>query len=116
MDNEMQSIHANDTWMLVNLPTRHRATGLKWVFKVKKDHASNIIKHKAGLVAKGYSQRQGVDFDEVFASVACMDTVRLLIALTAHGGWQAHHMDVESDFLNVELAEEVYVQQPPGYV
>jgi hypothetical protein len=89
---------------------------LKWVFKVKRDPAGNIVKHKARLVAKGYAQREGVDFDEVFAPVARMETVRVLLALAAHSGWEVHHMDVKSAFLNGKLGEEVYVAQPPGYV
>jgi len=68
------------------------------------------------LVAKGYAQRQGVDFDEVFAPVARIETVRVLLALAAHGGWEVHHMDVKSAFLNGDLTETVYVQQPPGFV
>jgi hypothetical protein len=115
MEEEMRSIHDNQTWELTTLPAGHRAIGLKWVFKVKKDPAGLIVKHKARLVAKGYAQRQGVDFDEVFAPVARLETVRLLLALAAHSGWQVHHMDVKSAFLNGELEEEVYVQQPPGF-
>jgi hypothetical protein len=76
---------------------------------VKKDPEGNVIKHKARLVAKGYAQRQGVDFDEVFAPVARMETVWLMLAIAAHCGWQVHHMDVRSAFLNGDLAEEVYV-------
>jgi hypothetical protein len=75
-----------------------------------------VIKHKARLVAKGYAQRQEVDFDEVFAPVARMDTVRLLLALAAHNHWQVHHMDVKSAFLNGTLSEQVYVHQTPGFV
>jgi hypothetical protein len=68
------------------------------------------------LVAKGYAQREGVDFEEVFAPVAWIETVRLLISIDAQRGWQVHHMDVKSGFLNGELREEVYVQQPLGFV
>lgn len=87
----------------------HKAIGLKWVFKVTKDAAGNVVKHKARLVAKGYAQREGVDFDEVFAPVARLETVRVLIALAAHENWEIHHMDVKSAFLNGYLKEEVYV-------
>jgi hypothetical protein len=68
-----------------------------------------IVKHKACLVAKGYAQRQGVDFEEVLATVSRMETVRLLLALAAYSGWEVHHMDVKSAFLNRELSEEVYL-------
>jgi hypothetical protein len=74
-----------------------------------------VVKHKARLVAKGYAQRAGVDFDEVFAHVARLDSVRLLLALAAQEGRMAHNMDVRSAFLNGELKEEVYVCQLPGF-
>jgi hypothetical protein len=67
-------------------------------------------------VAKGYVQEQGVDFEEVFASVARMESVRLLMALAAQESWKLDHMDVKSAFLNGELEEEVYVKQPTGYI
>ena len=70
----------------------------------------------ARLVAKGFLQREGIDFEEVFAPVARMESVRLLLALAAVRCWKVHHLDVKSAFLNGELAEEVYVQQPPGFV
>ncbi|KAK1620485.1 hypothetical protein QYE76_026002 [Lolium multiflorum] len=116
MEEELDAIIDNGTWEPTNLPSGHRAIGLKWVYKVKKDPDGNIVKYKARLVAKGYAQRQGVDFEEVFAPVARMESVRLLLALAAHSAWQVHHMDVKSAFLNGELAETVYVQQPPGFV
>uniref|UniRef100_A0ACD5ZTS1 Uncharacterized protein n=1 Tax=Avena sativa TaxID=4498 RepID=A0ACD5ZTS1_AVESA len=116
MEEEMGSIIDNETWALSSLPTGHRAIGLKWVFKLKKDPEGNVVKHKARLVVKGYAQRQGVDFDEVFAPVARMETVRVLLGLAAHGGWEVHHMDVKSAFLNGDLSEEVYVLQPPGFL
>jgi hypothetical protein len=82
---------------------------LKWVFKEKHDEHDNVVKHKTRLVAKGYVQREGVDFEEVFAPVARMESVRLLIALAAIKDWEIHHMDVKSAFLNGELKEEVFV-------
>jgi hypothetical protein len=73
------------------------------------------VKYKARLVAKGYIQRQGVDYEEVFAPVARLETVRLLLALAAQQEWKVHHMDVKSTFLNGDLTKEVYVKQPIGY-
>lgn len=109
MQAEMQAIEANQTWEVSVLPPKHKAIGLKWVFKVKKDPEGKVIKYKARLVAKGYAQRYGVDFDEVFAPVARIETVRVLLALAAQGGWEVHHMDVKSAFFNGDLTETVYV-------
>jgi hypothetical protein len=83
---EMKSIEDNDTRYLADLPSGHRAIELKWVYKVKRDEHGDIVKHKARLVVKGYSQRRGIDYDEVFAPVARLDSVRLLITLAAHQG------------------------------
>jgi hypothetical protein len=113
---EMASIEHNQTWSLVNLPAGQRTIGLKWVFKIKKDEHGNVTKHKARLVAKEYVQRHGIDYEEVFAPVARMESVRVLLAVAAHRSWSVHHMDVKSAFLNGELVEEVYVQQPPGFI
>jgi hypothetical protein len=86
------------------------------MYKVKKDVEGNFVKHKARLVAKGCVQDQGVDFEEVFAPVRRMESVRLLIALAAQESWRIHHMDVKSAFLTREIEDEIYVKQPPGYV
>lgn len=113
---ELGSIEENKTWSLVDLPHGHRAIGLKWVFKIKRDEQGAIVKHKARLVAKGYVQKPGIDYEEAFAPVARMESVRVLLAVAAQEGWLVHHMDVKSAFLNGDLVEEVYVQQPPGFV
>jgi hypothetical protein len=75
-----------------------------------------VSKDKARLVVKGYAQRHCIDYDEVFTSVAQLDSVRLLIALTSHKGWEVHHMGVKSAFLNSDLQEEAYVEQPVGFI
>ncbi|KAJ0801008.1 putative RNA-directed DNA polymerase [Helianthus annuus] len=85
MDLELDSINKNKTWTLVDLPKDHKAIRLKWVFKLKKDTAGNVIKHKARVVAKGYVQQKGIDFDDAFALVARLETIRLLLALAAKG-------------------------------
>nr|GEX00098.1 ribonuclease H-like domain, reverse transcriptase, RNA-dependent DNA polymerase [Tanacetum cinerariifolium] len=112
---ELDSINRNNTWVLTTLPTGHKAIGLKWVFKTKKDANGNIIKHKARLVAKGYIQEHGIDFEEVFVPVARIETIRLLLAIAANNKWEVHHLDVKSAFLHGELKEEVYVTQPKGF-
>lgn len=103
MNNELKPIQENDTWLYADLPKGNRAIGLKWVYKVKRDPQGNVVKHKARLVVKGYAQRQGLDYEEVFAPMARPETVRLILALVAHGRWEVHHMDVKSAFLNGDL-------------
>lgn len=115
MKEEINAIERNDTWVLTDLPEGQKPIDLKWVYKLKKDTDGKVIKHKARLVAKGYVQRLGVDYEEVFAPVTRMETVRLLLALSAKNGWQIHHLDVKSAFLNGELQEIVYVTQPKGF-
>lgn len=116
MIKEMKAIERYKTWELTTLPPGHRAIELKWVFKEKKNQNGDVVRHKARLVAKGYAQRAGVGFDEVFAPVVRLEFVRMMVAMAAHLGWEVHHMDVKSTFLNGELTEEVYVQQPPGFI
>ncbi|CAA7393942.1 unnamed protein product [Spirodela intermedia] len=116
MEEEMASIEENRTWSLVDLPHGRRAIGLKWVYKVKRDENGVVAKYKARLVVKRYVQCQGIDYDEVFALVARLDMVHLLIALAVHEGCEVHHMDVKSAFLNGDLKEEVYVEQPAGFI
>jgi hypothetical protein len=115
MKAEMDAVEKNRTWKLADLPRGHRAITLKWVFKLKRDEVGAITKHKARLVARGFLQREGIDFDDAFAPVAGMESVRLLIALAAQEGWCVHHMDVKSTFLNSDIKEEVYVHQPSGF-
>lgn len=116
MKTEIEAIERNGTWNLVELPARHKAIGLKWVYKLKRDTDEKIIKYKAHIVAKDYVQKQGVDYEEVFAPVTRLETVRLLLALAAKNSWEVHHLDVKSVFLNGELSEHVYVSQPEGFV
>ena len=85
------------------------------MYKVTRDEHGAIVKHKARLIARGFVQREGIDFEEVFALVARMESVRLLLALAAAKDWHVHHLDVKSAFLNSELAETVFVIQPPGF-
>ncbi|KAJ9566256.1 hypothetical protein OSB04_002222 [Centaurea solstitialis] len=116
MKEEIDPIEKNGTWKLVTRPSNATIIGLKWVFKVKKDANGSISRYKARIVAKGYLQQPGIDFEEVFAPVARIETVRILIALAAAKGWELHHLDVKSAFLHGELQEQVYVHQPEGFV
>ncbi|XXG87673.1 hypothetical protein AAC387_Pa11g2303 [Persea americana] len=116
MDAEMDSISRNDTWEMTYLPVGAKKVGVKWVYKTKFNENGEIDKFKARLVAKGYSQEHGVDYTEVFAPVAHMDTVRLVISMAAQKKWMIFQLGVKSVFLHGELSEEVFVEQPPGYV
>jgi hypothetical protein len=115
MQEEIDSVERNRTWELADLPQGHRAITLKWVYKLKRNEAGEIVKHKARLVARRFVQHEGIDFDEVFALVARMESVRLL-ALATQEGCQVHHMDVKSAFLNEDLKEELYARQPVGFI
>jgi hypothetical protein len=111
----MDAVEKNRTWELANLPSGNRAITLKWVFKLKRDEAGAIINHKAHFVARGFMQWEGINFDDTFAPVTRMESVRLLFALTAQERWRVHHIYVKSSFLNDDLKEEVYVHQPPEF-
>ena len=115
MDSEIEAIKKNKTWELTELPPGAKKIGVKWIYKTKFNELGDVDKHKARLVAKGYSQQHGVDFTEVFAPVARMETVRMIIAMAAQKGWQIDQLDVKSTFLHGELSEDVYVEQPRGY-
>ncbi|KAL8112473.1 hypothetical protein AgCh_019977 [Apium graveolens] len=116
MKDEIDAVEKNHTWKLTELPAGKKAIGLKWVYKVKKDANGQVVKHKACIIAKGYIQQQGRDFDELFAPVTRLETVRLLLALAAKNSWEVHHLDVKSAFLNGEIQEEVYVTEPEGFM
>jgi hypothetical protein len=100
MHDEINSFERNKTWELVKLPAGHQSIALKWVFKLKRDEARKVTKHKARLVARGFVQQAGVDYDEVYMPVARMESTRVLLALAAQEGWIVHHMDIKSAFLN----------------
>jgi len=116
MDSEIAAIRKNNTWEITDLPHGAKTVGVKWVYKTKLNERGEVHKYKARLVAKGYTQQYGVDYIEVFAPVARMDTIRLILALAAQKGWSLFQLDVKSAFLHGELNEEVYIEQPPGYV
>ena len=115
MEEELNMNDKNNTWNLVDPPKGKDIIGLKWVYKTKYNEDGSIQKHKARLVAKGYSQQPRVDFNETFAPIAIIETIRLVLAITAQLELNVYQMDVKSAFLNGELKEEVYVGQPRGY-
>ncbi|KAK2407959.1 putative mitochondrial protein [Trifolium repens] len=115
MDAEIEAIEKNKTWELTDLPKGQKTIGVKWVYKTKLNEKGEIDKYKARLVVKGYKQEHGVDYEEVFAPVARQDTIRLVVSLAAQNSWPIFQLDVKSAFLNGELLEQVYIEQPPGY-
>lgn len=103
MLSEMESIEQNKTWTLTELTAYRKVIGLKWIYKLKRNANGEIIKYKTRLVSKRYVQEQGVDFDEIFAPVSRLKTVRFLLALATKTDWQIHHLDVKTTFLNREI-------------
>ena len=115
-DSELESLHKNNTWDVVPLPKGRKAIGCRWVFRVKENQDGVIERFKARLVAKGFSQKYGVDYEETFAPVAKFTSIRIVLSMAAMYGLTLHQMDVKTAFLNGVLDEEIYMQQPEGYV
>ncbi|KAG9458112.1 hypothetical protein H6P81_002620 [Aristolochia fimbriata] len=111
----MDSMSSNKVWDLVQLPIGFKPIGCKWVFKTKRDSSGNIKRYKAHLVAKGFTQREGIDYTDTYSPVSKKDSLRIILALVAHFDLELHHMDVKTAFLNGELEEEVYMKQPEGF-
>jgi hypothetical protein len=116
MDEEMATLDVNATWELVALPEDKKAIGCKWVYKVKHNADGSMSRYKVRLVAKGYAQTYGIDYEKTYNLVAKMTTIRAIIAMATTKGWSLHQMDVKNAFLHGDLQEEVYMEQPPGYV
>ena len=106
----------NGTWKLVDPPLGTKPIGCKWVYKNKYKADGSLDKHKTRLVAKGFAQKEGVDYEETFAPTAKWATIRTLFALAAQNGWKVHQMDVKTAFLNGDLKENVFMSQPKGFV
>ena len=116
MEEGLDSIEKNETLEMVTPPPGCKPIGLKWVYKIKRNSCGDIVRYKARLVAKGYVQKFSIDCEEVFAPVARMETIQVLLVLLTQEGRQVHHMDVKSVFLNGDLEEEVCVKQLDGCV
>uniref|UniRef100_A0A2N9GFS8 Integrase catalytic domain-containing protein n=1 Tax=Fagus sylvatica TaxID=28930 RepID=A0A2N9GFS8_FAGSY len=114
MHEEMNSLHKNNTYELVELPKGKKALRNKWVFKLKKD-GEKLVKYKARLVVKGFNQKQGIDFDEIFSPVVKMSSIRVILGLTASLDLELEQMDVKTAFLHGDLEEEIYMVQPEGF-
>ncbi|XP_019228431.1 PREDICTED: uncharacterized protein LOC109209578 [Nicotiana attenuata] len=115
MTQELNALKENGTWTLVDLPTEKAPIGCKWVFKIKYKANGEIERYKAGLVAKGYNQIEGLDYRKTFSPIVKMVTVRVVLALAAANNWNLHQMDVYNAFLQGDLTEEVYMCLPHGF-
>ncbi|KAL0363825.1 UNVERIFIED_CONTAM: Retrovirus-related Pol polyprotein from transposon TNT 1-94 [Sesamum angustifolium] len=113
---KLRQLKKNGTWELIDRPKGAKIVGVKWIYKTKFNEKGEVDKFKARLVVKGYAQKYGIDYTEVFAPVARMETVRLVIALATQKGWAVYQLDVKSAFLHGELVEDVFVEQPCGYI
>ncbi|KAK8635003.1 hypothetical protein V6N13_022881 [Hibiscus sabdariffa] len=116
MRSEMDSMSDNQVWTLVEPPEGIKSIGCKWVFKKKTDMDGNIQTYKGRLVAKGYRQIHGIDYDETFSPVAILKSIRILLAIAAFHDYEIWQMDVKTAFLNGKLEEDVYMTQPEGFV
>jgi len=112
MQKEYESLIENGTWKLVDPPNGTKPIGCKWVYKNKYKYDGSLDKHEARLVAKGFVQKEGIDYNETFAPTTKWGTIHTLFALAAQRGWKIHHMDVKTDFLNGDLKENVYMSHP----
>ena len=115
MDEEIQSLKENNTWKLVKLPNGKKAMKCKWVFKKKINSQGKVVRFKARLCAKGYTQQEGVDYFETFAPVMKYKSMRIILAIVAKLDYEFKQLDVLTAFLNALMKEEVYMEQPEGY-
>ena len=115
MKEELDILQEQDVWTVVPVPQNRNIVGSRWVYKTKQDVRGSIICHKARLVAQGYSQQPGTDFDEIFSPVVRYDSLRLLIALSFHFNWLPDQLDIKGAFLYGYLQDEIYMALPVGY-
>ena len=100
----------------MDLPEGVKTIGVKWIYKMKLNEKGEVDKHKARLVAKGYTQEYEIDYKEVFSPVAQLETIRMVVSLAAQNAWEIFQLDVKSAFLHGELNEQIFIEQPPGYI
>jgi hypothetical protein len=116
LDEEYDSLIQNQTWELAELPPNRKAISSKWVFKIKHNSDGTVERYKARLVARGFMQKEGIDYQETYAPVVRYGSLRLLLAIANTLNLEVHQMDVKTAFLNGDLQEEIYMAQPEGYI
>ena len=114
MKEELNALSKNHTWDLVTLPPGKSVVGCKWIYKIKTHSDGSIERYKTRLIAKGFTQKYEIDYEETFAPVARISSVRALLAVAAARKWDLFQMDIKNAFLNGDLSEEVYMQPPYG--
>ena len=115
MHEELGQFERNKVWTLVPRPRDMNLLDTKWIFKNKSDENGTKVRNKARLVAQGYTQTEGVDYDETFAPIARLESIRILLGVACFLGFKLFQMDVKSAFLNGYLKEKAYVEQPKGF-
>ena len=116
MQAEFNSLKENRTWKLVKRPPQRKVVQGKWDFRVKRSAEGEIIRNKARFVAKGYTQVEGLDYKETFAPTAKLSTFRVLLACAAHEGVIPRQMDIKTAYLHADIDEEIFLEQPEGFV
>ncbi|KAJ3699566.1 hypothetical protein LUZ61_003271 [Rhynchospora tenuis] len=116
MASELDALAKNNTWVLVDPPLQANIIGCKWLYKLKRRADGTVERYKAGLVAKGYTQEEGLDYFETFSPVVKPATIRTVLTIALANNWHVHQLDVNNAFLHGDLEETIYMQQPPGFV
>lgn len=114
MNKELEALSQNNTWTFVKLPPGKRPISCKWVYKIKLKADGSLERYKARLVARGFTQTEGVDYFETYSPVAKVTTIKFILALASCKEWCLHQLDVNNVFLHGDLSEEVYMSLPPG--
>ena len=116
MDREMESMHSNSVWSLVEIPEGVKPIGCKWIYKRKRGSDGKVETFKARLVAKSFTQKEWIDYDETFSPVAMLKSIQILLTLAACLDYEIWQMDVKTAFLNGSLEEGIYMRQPEGFI